>query len=243
MVVFVDLEHERLRLNPALWRFFAAKTLETKYRLESISGTHCLVVHYHRVTPTAINRLNPQAVVVGGNYTGFQHFDEKDLAGLKEFLAQGSRPTLAICGGFQLLVQVHGGEVGLMARNILRSGGEPPDTDTPLPPELLSPEQAFDPPSGVLERGFMPVRVSVPDPLFTGISKDAIFYQLHGGEVKRLPKLFSILAGSDCCKIQAVAHTQAPVFGVQFHPELYDDAHTDGRRLFENFFKLAELGA
>jgi len=240
MVIFVDLEHERLRQQPALWRFFAVKTLETKYRLESISGTGCMTVHHRRFTPDIIDRINPRAVVVEGNYTGFRHFDEADLSGLNQFPFEVSRPTLAICGGFQLLVQIHDGEVGPMASDTVKMGGMPSDTDTPLPEELLSPGKAPPLSTGAFERGFVPVHIATHEPFFSGLSKEAYFYQLHGGEVKRLPESFSILAGSHCCRIQAICHQEAPVLGVQFHPELYDDAHYDGRRLLENFFRFAE---
>jgi GMP synthase (glutamine-hydrolysing) len=75
--------------------------------------------------------------------------------------------------------------------------------------------------------------------VFAGISAEPVFYQLHGGEVKRLPDVFSVLAESESCKIQAVAHKHAPLFGTQFHPELFDETHPEGKRLFENFFSIA----
>jgi anthranilate/para-aminobenzoate synthase component II len=36
-----------------------------------------------------------------------------------------------------------------------------------------------------------------------------------------------------------LAHQSAPLFGAQFHPENYDDAHPDGRIILENFFRIA----
>ncbi len=240
MVIFVDLEHERLRQNPSLWRFFASKTLETKYRLESITGDDCLIVHHKRFTPSHVERLNPCAVIVGGNYTGFQHFKEADLSGVKRFMLEPSRPTLAICGGFQLLIQVHGGELGPMRPDAAEKNGHSLDTDTPLPEELLSSEVLPPETDASFERGFVPVFISVPAPLFNGLPERALFYELHGGEVKTLPEAFYVTASSNRCEIQAVGHRFYPLFGVQFHPEAFDDDHPDGRRVFENFLRFAE---
>jgi len=33
-------------------------------------------------------------------------------------------------------------------------------------------------------------------------------------------------------------HTSLPLFGVQFHPELFDNGHPHGRTILENFLKL-----
>ncbi len=158
---------------------------------------------------------------------------------LAALLFHGVRPTLAICGAFQLLAQVHGGEVAAMSHGTQNADGRVIDTDTPLPEEFLPSHRMTDPPGGIFERGFVPVHITVEAPLFRGISRCAYFYELHGGEIKRLPENFSLLAESKRCGIQAIGHRRAPVFGVQFHPEVFDEDHPDGRRLLENFFRFA----
>ncbi len=55
---------------------------------------------------------------------------------------------------------------------------------------------------------------------------------------KSLPPHFVATASNETCPIQAMQHTDRPLFGVQFHPELFDEAHPDGRRVLENFLKL-----
>jgi GMP synthase (glutamine-hydrolysing) len=239
MIIFVDLEHERLKADTTLWRYFAANTLETKYRLEEISGEHCLILDYRRVSPQVLAELDPSAVVVGGNYTGFQHFAATDLAGLKQVFEQKSRPTLAVCGGFQLMAQVHGGRLGLLGTEKTAGGNASLDTDTPLPPELASGKPAATTPDTAREIGFLPVHVIESHPLFAGLSTEALVYQLHGGEVKRMPEGFRLIARSDACGVQAIAHRRSPLFGVQFHPECYNDEYRDGRLILENFFQLA----
>jgi len=45
-------------------------------------------------------------------------------------------------------------------------------------------------------------------------------------------------ATNEVSDIQAMQHTSLPLFGVQFHPELFDQEHPDGRTILENFLKL-----
>lgn len=40
-----------------------------------------------------------------------------------------------------------------------------------------------------------------------------------------------------------IAHAERPLFGTQFHPEAYDESHSDGRVLLENFFRIAGIKA
>lgn len=64
-------------------------------------------------------------------------------------------------------------------------------------------------------------------------------------EVKSPPDGFRVYAESDLCAIQIMAPLgeAQPLFGTQFHPEEYDEAHPDGRRLLVNFFRMAGLAA
>src|SRR6185503_11628717 len=45
-------------------------------------------------------------------------------------------------------------------------------------------------------------------------------------------------ASNETCKIQAMQEKGRRVYGVQFHPELFDDEHPEGRQIVENFLKL-----
>lgn len=228
VIVYVDLEHERLRQDVALWRLFAARTLEAKYRIEAIGGLPCLIVKYDCIGPARLRELDVQALVVGGHYTGLQHYAEADLAGLRAVLSEAAWPTLGICGGFQLMAQTYEAGIGPMAVDFEAL------PETPLPPE--SPETG---PETGQERGFVGVRLLRRHPLFEGLGGQATVFELHSWEVKSIPAGFQWLAESDVCRVQALAHGSAPLFGVQFHPESYDEAHPDGRKILENFFRLA----
>lgn len=235
MIIYVDLEHDRLRQDSTLWSFFASKTLETKYRLETIAGELCLILHYKRVTPALLRQLDPQAIVVGGHYTGLWHYAEGDLVGLRAVFRQAAWPTLSICGGFHLMAQTYGVDAGPMEDD---SQAYP---ETPLPPGVS--DSGASQGEARQERGFMPIRVLEPHPLFEDLGRQPVVFQLHSWEVKSPPHGFRALAESDLCRVQAVAHENAPLFGTQFHPEGYDDAHPAGRKIFENFFRIAGIRA
>jgi GMP synthase-like glutamine amidotransferase len=235
MIVYVDLEHKRLRQESTLWQVFASKVVETKYRLEAISGQTCLIVHYERVTPALLRELGVRAVVVSGHYTGLWHYAEADLAGLRAVLREAAWPTLGMCGGFHLMALTYGATTGPMQD---ASAARP---ETPLPPDASDAGSSADQPDVKQERGFMPIRVLDAHPLFDGLGRQPVVYELHSWEIKSPPEDFRVLAESDLCRVQAIAHRTVPLFGTQFHPEAYDEAHPAGRRILENFIRMADL--
>ena len=68
------------------------------------------------------------------------------------------------------------------------------------------------------EFGWKDLRLE-PDPLFAGIP-ELVAVHSHYDEVHDLPAPFRVIASTDDCAVQAFAHGAAPVWGVQFHPEL-----------------------
>lgn len=236
MILYVDMEHDRLRQETDLWQHFSTKTLETKYRLEEIAAEPCLIVRYPRLTPELLRDLAVRAVVVGGQYTALPHYDEADLAGLRAVIREAAQPIIGLCGGLQLIVHTYGATFGPM--NVPSFEADDPFTETPLPPEM-GPTAETQPQAVSQEQGFLPVRVIHPHPLLDGLGPEPVFFQLHSWEVKTLPDTFQRLAESPLCHIQIIAHKTAPLFGVQFHPERYDEVHPAGRKILENFFNIA----
>jgi GMP synthase-like glutamine amidotransferase len=225
MIVYIDLEHDRLRQqDPARWEASLARRLNVKYRLEDISGEPCLIMRYTRVSPALLEAVGARAVLVSGCYTDFEHYSDADLAGLRAIYQAADWPTLGFCGGAQLMAQVYGAEVGPMGP--LEPGG--------------AIETSFG--GGMKqEHGFMPVRVQAPHPWLDGLGPAPEVFQAHYWEIKAAPAGFRVLAASDLCAVQALAHERLPLFGTQFHPEAYDDAHPAGRDLLQNFFRLAGI--
>jgi len=78
-------------------------------------------------------------------------------------------------------------------------------------------------------------------PWLEGLGPAPEVFEAHYWEIKRAPAGFRVLASSELCGVQALAHEHLPLFGTQFHPEAYDDAHPAGRDLLQNFFRLAGI--
>lgn len=73
-------------------------------------------------------------------------------------------------------------------------------------------------------------------PLFAGLPPRLSVWASHNDNVQRLPPRWTTLAHSASCPVEAMAHPERPIFGVQFHPEV---EHTEGgREIFERFVAL-----
>ncbi|VVB56663.1 GMP synthase [glutamine-hydrolyzing] subunit A [uncultured archaeon] len=60
----------------------------------------------------------------------------------------------------------------------------------------------------------------------------------HFDEVKKVPAGFRALAHSDTCAVEAMMHEKLPLWGVQFHPEVW---HTqNGEKILENFCQMVK---
>lgn len=228
MILFVDLEHPRLQSNPQLWELSRARLDLISQRLAAISGAPCLTLRYDDVTPDRVGELSPRAVVVSGCYTDYIHYDPQHLAGLHALYLRAPRPLIGFCAGMQLMAEAHGATLGPIG--FLAPGEPDPTVEGNFPAHV---------PGMIQERGFLHVEICAPShPLLGGLPVQPIFYQSHYWEVKTMPAGFDVLARSPLTPIQAIAHVQLPLFGVQFHPEQYDEKHTDGKRVLENFFEL-----
>ena len=69
--------------------------------------------------------------------------------------------------------------------------------------------------------------------LFKGISDQSTVWMSHGDHIHVLPEPYKVIARTSNAPVAAVRHSEKPIFGVQFHPEV---VHTEnGELLFENF--------
>lgn len=230
MIVYVDLENlEQLQQQyPDRVLTSLGNRLKVKYRLEDISGEPCLIMRYHQVTPERLRALPVKAVLVSGNMTEFEHYSEASLAGLRAVMQEAAYPLLAFCGGCQILAQTYGVEIGPIGE-LPAANPSAPQADVVLAPGMVQ------------ERGFMPVAVCQPHPLFTDLGETPVFFESHYWEVKRVPPGFRPYASTDQCQLQMLAHDTKPVFATQFHPEFYDEEHLDGRKFLANFFRYAHV--
>ncbi len=89
------------------------------------------------------------------------------------------------------------------------------------------------------EYGISEVQIDNSDGLFESIPNKINVWESHFDEVKSLPEEFEVLAHSNSCPIEAFAHKSKPIYGVQFHPEVWHTEH--GEKILENFINLAKI--
>jgi len=225
MICFVDIEHDKVLRDPEKRDAHLALCMDIKLKLEEISGQPCLVQRYPQVTGQRLREWGIRALIISGNATGWEEYDKAGLAEMYRIIRAAELPILGFCGGCQLIALAHGASLGPMRR--LREGESDPNAE-------------FQP-GYFKEWGFMPVRVLEPDPLFEGLGKEPVLFEAHYWEVKEVPSHFRLLASTEECRIQAIKREDKLVYGTQFHLEMYDEGHADGRRLLANFFKLAGI--
>ena len=222
MIVYVDIEHARVKEDKKKWEAHLARALNIKLALEEVSEEPCLIVRYEKISPHFLNDVRAKAVIVSGNQTEFQHYSEEDLAGLRAIFKQATRPTVGFCGGAQMMAETFGSRAAAIdetATGDMMDGNWKERTH---------------------ESGYLQVRKTAPHPLFDGLGDDMTFMEAHYWEIKEVPEGFETFAETDITPIQFMAHKDMPLFGTQFHPETFDDEHTDGRKFLENFFKLID---
>ena len=71
--------------------------------------------------------------------------------------------------------------------------------------------------------------------LFEGFPQEDQVWMSHGDQVKGIADDFITLAGTSTCPNAAVKHKSAPLYGLQFHPEVTHT--TNGAILLKNFLK------
>jgi GMP synthase (glutamine-hydrolysing) len=73
------------------------------------------------------------------------------------------------------------------------------------------------------------------DPLFEGVPRESVVWMSHGDRVVRVPEGFRVLGTSDNSPFAAIRQDSRPVYGLQFHPEVF---HTEaGERILGNFLR------
>jgi GMP synthase (glutamine-hydrolysing) len=221
--------------------------LDVKLKLEEIAGVPCLHQRYSKVNRQLLRDLGIRAIVISGNAVGFEEFPSDAFDEITEIIREAEWPILGFCGGHQLIGLAHGSRVAPMRR--LRPG-ERDVTDLSGPGYLK-------------EWGFMAVDLVGDDPILDGLGPTPVFLEVHYCEIKDLPPGFRVLASTPDCPIQIMKRTGKPVYGAQFHPEAYtetpydrrnplvtlvyseghEEAYPAGRRLIENFFRIAGVKA
>jgi GMP synthase (glutamine-hydrolysing) len=174
-----------------------------------------LMESFSEVSLQRVASLNPSHIILSGQSHPWERYSPESLAGVFSVIREAKQPILGVCGGHQQMALAFGAPVGLMGR--------------------LEPGEGYE--GAKRERGFFEVETNARG-IFRDLPDKITVWHSHFDEVKILPPNFVATAANGTCLIQAMEHDDRPLFGVQFHPELFDEAHPDGRRVLENFLNL-----
>ena len=198
--------------------------MREKLRFEELAGIPCLLLRYHLVAQGWIAELQPAAVLISGARTEWAVYDSDLFEAMLDFIRSWDGPILGLCGGHQMIAQAFEAPVGPI-RSLQ------PDENDPLPGTG---------PGFFKELGPTEIQVVQPDDaLFVGLPNQVYMEEEHYWEVKELPPAFELLATTEACRVQAFRHRERPIYGTQFHPERYSNEYPMGRRLLQNFLRLA----
>ena len=171
------------------------------------------------VSPQRVQQLGPSHIILSGQSNPWEDYQPESLAGVFAVIREAPQPILGVCGGHQQIALAYGARVDLMKRT--------------------GPGEGYE--GAFRERGFYPVQLAtngLPRGIFRGLPQSITVWHSHCDEVKNLPPDFTRTATNETCPIQAMEHATRPLFGVQFHPELFESQQPDGRHVIENFLDL-----
>src|SRR2546429_970597 len=173
---------------------------------------------FSNITPEFVKVLSPSHIILSGQSHPWDQYSSESLAGIFHVIRTAPQPILGVCGGQQQIALAFGAPVDLIER--------------------VAPGEGYE--GAFRERGFSEVKLAAePDnPVFKALPESITVWESHCDEVKELPADFVRTATNAVSPIQAMRHTSRPLFGVQFHPELFDEGHPHGRTILENFLKL-----
>lgn len=189
---------------------------ELKAALERIRpGLEIIVEPFRSVSLERVEEVSPSHIILSGQSHPWDLYPSESLAGVFDVIRNAPQPILGVCGGHQQMALAFGAPVGLMER--------------------LEPGEGYE--GAKRERGFLPIETE-GEGIFRGLPQTITVWHSHFDEVKELPPGFRRTAFNETCSIQAMQQNERPLYGVQFHPELFSDEHPHGREIVESFLAL-----
>ncbi len=192
---------------------------EIRSALERIEPDLRIVTEpFQNITPEFVKTLSPSHIILSGQSHPWDRYSTESLFGVFYVIRSAPKPILGVCGGQQQMALAFGAPVGLIER--------------------VAPGAGYD--GAFRERGFCTVDLNLQtdNGILEGLPETITVWESHCDEVKSLPPDFTCTASNQVSEIQAMQHASLPLFGVQFHPELFDQEHPHGRTILENFLKL-----
>ncbi len=196
---------------------FGSSPREIRSALERLQpSTRIMTERFEQISPELVKNLNPSHIFLSGQSHPWNRYQRESLAGVFHVIHHAPQPILGVCGGQQQIALAFGAPVDLIER--------------------IAPGEGYD--GAFRERGYCAVDVQTDNGIFAGLPQEITVWESHCDEVKELPTEFVCTATNATSKIQAMQHESRPLFGVQFHPELFDEEHPHGRIILENFLNL-----
>jgi GMP synthase (glutamine-hydrolysing) len=180
-----------------------------------VAGLEILIEPFQNVSLGRVRSLRPSHIILSGQSHPWEMYSPESLAGVFSVIKQASQPILGVCGGHQQIALAYGAKVGLMER--------------------LEPGEGYN--GAKRERGFLTID-NTGEGLFKGLPSTITVWHNHCDEVQQVPEGFRVTASNETCKIQAMQQKGRRLYGVQFHPELFDDGHPEGKQILDNFLSL-----
>jgi len=177
--------------------------------------TRIVTERFENISPELVKNLNPSHIFLSGQSHPWDRYAPESLAGVFQVIHNAPQPILGVCGGQQQIALAYGAPVDLIERTAPGEGYE----------------------GAFRERGYCPVEIESQNGIFTSLPNTITVWESHCDEVKELPSEFVCTATNETSAIQAMQHESRPLFGVQFHPELFDEEHPHGRTILENFLR------
>ena len=173
---------------------------------------------FRDISPEFVKTLSPSHIILSGQSHPWDKYSPESLAGIFYVIRTAPQPILGVCGGQQQIALAFGAPVGLIER--------------------IAPGEGYE--GAFRERGFSTIKVDVntDTPIFNSLPDSISVWESHCDEVKSLPADFICTATNNISPIQAMQHVSRPLFGVQFHPELFDEEHPHGEQILKNFLNL-----
>ena len=190
---------------------------EIRSALERLQpDTRIVTERFEDISPELVKNLSPSHIFLSGQSHPWDRYARESLAGVFHVIQNAPQPILGVCGGQQQIALAYGAPVDLIER--------------------IAPGEGYD--GAFRERGYCEVEIESKNGIFERLPQAITVWESHCDEVKELPSGFVRTAMNETSAIQAMQHQTRPLFGVQFHPELFDEEHPHGRIVLENFLKL-----
>lgn len=88
---------------------------------------------------------------------------------------------------------------------------------------------------GMEAEGYFVTRILSREKIFKDLSDKEFFWESHSEAVERVPKGFRLIAEGETNSVQAIKSERNDIYGVQFHPEVWDSKREAGRKVLEAF--------